>query len=60
MPLKNADKPVGEWNYFRIIMKGDKVTVYLNGEKVVDDAAAGELSGRRASRCRPTGQQHRA
>src|SRR5262249_51786129 len=37
-PLKVADKPVGEWNTFHIIMKGDKVTVYLNGEKVVDDA----------------------
>lgn len=35
-PLKVADKPVGEWNTFRIIMKGDKVTVYLNGELVVD------------------------
>jgi hypothetical protein len=38
VPLKNADKPVGEWNTFHIIMKGDRVTVLLNGEKVVDDA----------------------
>ena len=37
VPLKKADKPLGEWNTFRIIMKGDKVTVYLNGELVVDD-----------------------
>jgi Domain of Unknown Function (DUF1080) len=36
-PTKVADKPVGEWNTFHIIMKGEKVTVYLNGEKVVDD-----------------------
>ncbi len=36
-PLKKADKPVGEWNTFHIIMKGDKVTVFLNGVKVVDD-----------------------
>ncbi len=36
-PLKKADKPVGEWNTFRIIMKGDRVTVYLNGELVVDN-----------------------
>jgi len=35
-PLKKADKPVGEWNTFRIIMEGEKVTVYLNGELVVD------------------------
>lgn len=39
MPLKRADKPIGEWNTFRIIMKGDKVTVYLNGELVVDNKA---------------------
>jgi hypothetical protein len=37
-PLKKADKPVGQWNTFHIIMKGDNVTVFLNGEKVVDDA----------------------
>jgi 3-keto-disaccharide hydrolase len=36
-PLKRADKPVGEWNTFRIIMKGANVTVYLNGELVVDN-----------------------
>ena len=36
-PLKVADNPVGEWNTFRIKMVGDKVTVYLNGELVVDN-----------------------
>jgi hypothetical protein len=36
-PSKKADKPAGEWNTFRILMKGDKVTVYLNGELVVDN-----------------------
>jgi hypothetical protein len=36
-PLKNADHPVGEWNRFRIIMVGDKVHVFLNGELVVKD-----------------------
>ncbi len=35
-PLKKADKPAGEWNTFRIVMKGDQVTIYLNGELVVD------------------------
>jgi Domain of Unknown Function (DUF1080) len=35
-PLVKADKPVGEWNTFHIIMKGDKVTVKLNGKLVVD------------------------
>ncbi|CAN5863280.1 hypothetical protein BH24BAC1_BH24BAC1_14000 [soil metagenome] len=36
-PSKLADNPVGEWNTFRILMQGERVTVYLNGEKVVDD-----------------------
>lgn len=36
-PLKCADKPIGEWNHFRIIMKGDRVTVWLNDILVVDD-----------------------
>lgn len=35
-PLLRADNPVGEWNTFRIAMIGEKVTVYLNGIKVVD------------------------
>ena len=35
-PLKVADKPVGQWNTFHIIMKDDIVTVHLNGELVVD------------------------
>jgi Domain of Unknown Function (DUF1080) len=38
VPLKKADKPVGEWNKFIITMKGNKVTILLNGELVVDDA----------------------
>jgi hypothetical protein len=36
-PLKVADNPVDEWNTFHIIMIGEKVTVYLNGELVVDN-----------------------
>ncbi len=36
-PLKVADKPVGQWNHFRIIMVDSKVTIYLNGELVVDN-----------------------
>lgn len=35
-PLVVADNPVGQWNHFRIIMKEDKVTVYLNGVLVTD------------------------
>ena len=40
-PARVADRPVGEWNTFHIVMKGDKVTVVLNGQKVVDDVALG-------------------
>lgn len=36
-PLLVADNPLGEWNTFRILMKGDRVTVYLNGELVTDN-----------------------
>jgi len=36
-PLLVADNPIGTWNTFRIIMKGEKVTVYLNGVKVTDE-----------------------
>ena len=32
-----ADNLVGDWNRFHVIMRGDKVTVWLNGELVVDD-----------------------
>jgi Domain of Unknown Function (DUF1080) len=35
-PLKVADKPLGQWNTFHILMKGDIVTVQLNGVLVVD------------------------
>lgn len=36
-PLSVADRPPGEWNTFRIVMRGDRVTVHLNGVLVVDD-----------------------
>lgn len=36
-PLKVADNPLDHWNTFRIIMRGDRVTVYLNGELVTDN-----------------------
>lgn len=37
-PLVLADKPFGEWNHFRILQIGDKTTVYLNSQLVVDHA----------------------
>lgn len=36
-PTVVADKPVGEWNTFHIVIQGDKVSVELNGKKVVDN-----------------------
>ena len=36
-PLVIADNPVGQWNTFHIVMKGDKVKVMLNGKLVVDN-----------------------
>lgn len=36
-PSKKMDKPFGEWNSFRILMVGNKVTIHLNGEKIVDN-----------------------
>ncbi|MBO7683544.1 MAG: DUF1080 domain-containing protein [Kiritimatiellae bacterium] len=35
--LKIADRQVGDWNRFHVVMKGEKVTVWLNGELVVDN-----------------------
>ena len=42
-PDAKADKPVGEWNTFHIKMVGEKVTVTLNGTKVVDNVTMENL-----------------
>ncbi len=36
-PKVHADKPFGEWNHFRIIMKGEIVTIWLNDKLVVEE-----------------------
>jgi hypothetical protein len=36
-PRVVADNPVGEWNRFIILMVGERVTVYLNGQLVVQN-----------------------
>ncbi|HEX2694996.1 MAG TPA: DUF1080 domain-containing protein, partial [Acidobacteriota bacterium] len=36
-PLAPADNPVGSWNTFHIVMRGERVTVYLNDTLVVID-----------------------
>ena len=35
-PSKNTMKPAGEWNHFEITANGGKVTIALNGEKIVE------------------------
>jgi hypothetical protein len=37
-PKVNADRHVGEWNAFRITVRGDRLTVVLNGATVLDQA----------------------
>ena len=37
-PLVLADKPFGEWNALRVLMVGERVTVHLNDQLVVDHA----------------------
>src|SRR5438477_1294073 len=41
-PKKLADHDIGQWNTFEITMKGSRLTVVLNGERVIDGA---ELPG---------------
>ncbi|GAA5483727.1 hypothetical protein Hsar01_02961 [Haloferula sargassicola] len=33
---KGADKPAGEWNRSKIVVKGESIVHWLNGEKVVE------------------------
>jgi hypothetical protein len=54
-PTKKADKPVGQWNTFRIKMVGDKVSVWLNGELVTDNVVL-ENFWERDKPLFPTGQ----
>jgi hypothetical protein len=37
-PKTMADNHIGEWNTFEITMKGDRLTVILNGVTVIDNA----------------------
>jgi len=46
-PKKNAAKPAGEWNRFHITVKGDRLTVKLNGQVVNEvDLKSGRLKNR--------------
>lgn len=37
-PKVRADQPIGKWNRFEITMRGDRLTVVLNGQSVIEDA----------------------
>ncbi len=36
IPIRKADRSMGEWNVFEITLRGDCLTVVLNGEKVIE------------------------
>jgi len=38
VPKVRADNPVGQWNKFVITMKGERLTVVLNGRTVIENA----------------------
>ncbi len=37
-PTRNADRDIGQWNTFEITMRGDRLTVVLNGQTVINNA----------------------
>jgi hypothetical protein len=41
-PKRNADRDIGAWNTFEITLRGDRLTVVLNGQTVITNA---ELPG---------------
>ncbi len=53
IPIKKADRSLGDWNVFLITMQGDRMTVELNGERVID---AARLPG--VPKSGPIGLQH--
>lgn len=38
VPSENADRPVGQWNSFDVVVRGDRITVVNNGIIVINDA----------------------
>lgn len=45
-PRERADAPLGEWNRFRIRLKGEKLDVDLNGKRVLEGAVLKGLPAR--------------
>ena len=45
-PKRNADRDIGQWNTFEITMRGDRLTVVLNGIEVIANAQLPGIAGR--------------
>jgi hypothetical protein len=52
-PKPKADAPLGQWNRFIVVMKGDRVSINLNGQQIIENA---QLPGVASSG--PLGLQH--
>lgn len=52
-PTERADAPLGKWNRFLITMKGDRVSIDLNGKQIITNAQLPEVANRG-----PIGLQH--
>jgi hypothetical protein len=53
MPKKRADKPPGEWNRMEVTLRGDRLSVAVNGEEVIAEARLPGVPARG-----PIGLQH--
>lgn len=53
IPIRNADRPFGEWNAFEITLKGECMTVVVNGQQVISGARLPDLPAKG-----PIGLQH--
>ena len=45
-PKRNADRDIGQWNTFEITVRGDRLTVVLNGVEVIANAQLPGLAAR--------------
>ena len=52
-PRRRADRPLGQWNRMELTVRGDTISVVLNGEEVISSARITDLPARG-----PIGFQH--
>lgn len=53
IPIKKADRPLGDWNVFLVTLKGSRMQVDLNGQRVIDTPDLPDLP-----KSGPIGLQH--